>query len=224
LDIPILIVVLLFSIIVHECAHGVAALRFGDDTAWRMGRLTLNPIKHIDPLGTIIVPLLMALAPGGMLFGWAKPVPVDSRRFANPRRDQAFVAAAGPASNLVLALICSIALGVVAGIAHSRMSGPGGSPAAFLEFLRLLFWDGVRINVLLALFNLIPLPPLDGSWILFGVLRGEAAIGYARLRPYGFILLLGLLFLGLGGFLGRAVSGVSEIFLSVAYRVALIVS
>ncbi len=224
MDIPILIVVLLFSIIVHECAHGVAALRFGDDTALRMGRLTLNPIKHIDPLGTIIVPLLMALAPGGMLFGWAKPVPVDSGRFANPRRDQAFVAAAGPASNLLLALICSIALGVVAGIAHSRMSGSGGSPVAFLEFLRLLFWDGVRINVLLALFNLIPLPPLDGSWILFGVLRGEVAVGYARLRPYGFILLLGLLFLGLGGFLGRAVSGVSEIFLSVAYRVALIVS
>lgn len=223
MEIPVLILALLFSIIVHECAHGVAALRLGDDTALRAGRLTLNPIRHIDPLGTVVVPLLMALAPGGLLFGWAKPVPVDSRRFADPRRGQAVVAAAGPASNLLLALVCAIVLGAIAGLVHVRAI-QGDQPGAALEFLRLLFWDGVRINVLLAMFNLIPIPPLDGSWILFAFLRGEAAVGYARLRPYGFLLLLGMLFVGLGGVLARVVAEVSGFYLGIALQVARIVS
>ncbi len=215
IEVPLLIVSLLFSVIVHEVAHGVAALRLGDDTALRQGRLTLNPVRHIDPVGTILVPVVLALMPGGLLFGWARPVPVNPRRFHDPARGQALVAAAGPASNLLLALLCSILLGLAVGVAHLSGADHGGA----FDFARLLLWSGIRINVLLALFNLIPIPPLDGSWVVLGFLRGEAAMQYERLRPFGFLLVLVLLYAGLGQVLGRGVGLVSDAYLGVAYRV-----
>ncbi len=215
MQIPVMAVVLLFSVIIHECAHGLAARRLGDDTAHRMGRLTLNPLPHIDLMGTIIIPLVMAIMPGRLLFGWAKPVPVNARNFRRPVQDQALVAVAGPASNLLLAAACSILLGIVAAGEYSRLIS-GGQGGPLLEFLHLLLITGIQLNVLLALFNLIPIPPLDGSWVLFSMLRGEAAAQYARLRPFGFLILLALLWSGLGGVLGRAIGIVAGLYLSLA--------
>ncbi len=192
LQILIALFVLLLSLVVHESAHAYAALRLGDDTALRMGRLTLNPMAHLDPVGSILFPV-MGLLLGGFVIGWAKPVPVNTMRLNNPLRDHAIVAAAGPASNLLLALVSAIMLGIVAAIAHGTgATGTGNG----LMFLSLLFSLGIKLNVLLALFNLIPVPPLDGSWILLTFLRGEAMRFYIRLRPYGFMIILLLLFTG----------------------------
>ena len=204
MDIAIAILVLLFSLSVHESAHAAAALRMGDDTALRMGRVTLNPLAHIDPIGTIVVPVVMALLLGGMMFGWAKPVPVNTRLLGNPLRDHAIIAAAGPASNLVLAAVFAVLLGLLAGFAHLRLSA-GAELGAAYTFLHLLFQWGVMLNILLALFNLIPLPPLDGSWILLSTLKGDLARHYASLRPYGFLLVLLLMNVGLGKVLHQGV-------------------
>ncbi len=197
MDIAIAILVLLFSLTVHEAAHALAALRLGDDTALRMGRVTLNPLAHIDPIGTIVVPVVMALLPGGLLFGWAKPVPVNTFQLRNPMRDHAIIAAAGPASNLVLAAVFAVLLGLLAAVAHHRLAA-GVELGAAYSFLHLLLQWGVLLNILLALFNLIPLPPLDGSWIMLATLKGDLARFYASLRPYGFMLVLLLMYLGLG--------------------------
>ena len=215
---PIAILVLLFSLSFHEFAHARAALRLGDDTAQRLGRVSLNPLAHIDPVGTIIVPLVMALLPGGMIFGWAKPVPVDERRLGSPLRDQALIAAAGPVSNLLLAAVFAIGLGLT-------LAGGHGGPLATLAggdvgvFLRLLCQWGISLNVLLALFNMIPLPPLDGSWIMRLALRGDARAAYERLRPYGFLMVLALMYVGLGSMLGRGVAVVGSWYLQVALAV-----
>jgi len=217
-DIPILIFVLVFSLVVHECAHAYAALRLGDDTALRLGRLTLNPLPHLDPVGSVLLPLLMALLPGGMMIGWAKPVPVNTNRLGNPVRDHALVAAAGPFSNLLLALAAAVLLGVVTGWGHSHGGGSG------LQFLARLFEYGIRLNVLLALFNLIPLPPLDGSWILLAGLRGEAAAAYERLRPYGFLLVILLLNVGLGSWLGSAMRVVGQFYYRIVFQVGALIS
>jgi len=174
LEIIILIVILLFSVIIHELAHGYAALRLGDLTAQRAGRLTLNPIKHLDPVGSILLPALLILTNSGIVFGWAKPVPVNPYNFRDKRWGSAKVAAAGPVSNITLALIFGLALRFLPVI-------PG---------LTIMFLYIVRINLILALFNLIPVPPLDGSHILFSFLPRKAQNIKMAMSSYGLFLLL----------------------------------
>jgi len=187
------VLVLVFSVVVHEVAHGLSAYRLGDDTAYRMGRLTLNPLPHLDPIGSVLVPLIMAYTVG-FPFGWAKPVPVDIRRLNNPRDDHPKVAAAGPASNLILAFIFSILLGALVAIWGMPAGGAHGKPTA-LGFLFNLFQTGVLINVILAVFNLLPIPPLDGSWILSRFLPVEMRIRYENLRRYGMMMIFGFMML-----------------------------
>jgi len=181
--------VLLFSLTVHESAHAWTADRLGDPTARLLGRVSLNPLVHIDPIGTVVFPLIAAIS-GVPLIGWAKPVPVNGRQLTRPRRDYVFVAAAGPASNLALALVAAIALHLVpvtpVTIGEPNVSAP---IAALLVQLR-------QINVLLAVFNMIPIPPLDGGNVLAGLLPLSLAIPFARMRPYGFLLLYLLMYTG----------------------------
>jgi len=181
--------VLLFSLTVHESAHAWTADRLGDPTARLLGRVSLNPLVHIDPIGTVVFPLIAAIS-GVPLIGWAKPVPVNGRQLTRPRRDYVFVAAAGPASNLALALVAAIALHLVpvtpVTIGEPNVSAP---IAALLVQLR-------QINVLLAVFNMIPIPPLDGGNVLAGLLPLSLAIPFARMRPYGFLLLYVLMYTG----------------------------
>jgi len=194
-DILVNVIVLVFSVVVHEVAHGAVALRYGDETALRLNRLTLNPLPHIDPIGSILVPLMLSFT-NSIMFGWAKPVPVDIRRLRNPRNDHPKVAAAGPASNLLLALICTLVLGLVWGIAARsgalEQMPEGASP---LKFLLSLLQTGILVNMVLALFNLIPLPPLDGSWILTRFLPAELQVRYEALRRHGFLLVIAFLLL-----------------------------
>ena len=175
----------IFAITVHEAAHGYAARYFGDMTAHLAGRISLNPIKHIDPFGTILVPALMMMA-GGILFGWAKPVPVDFSRLRNPKRDMLWVAAAGPASNLVMAILWVFALKFSAGL-----------PTYIGVPLELMAQAGVMINVVLMVLNLLPLPPLDGGRIAVSLLPHDLAYRYAKVERYGFIILIVLLFTGI---------------------------
>jgi Zn-dependent protease len=178
-----LIVPLVIAIVFHEVAHGMVASLLGDPTAHEQRRLSLNPLRHVDPIGTVVLPGMLALA-GAPVFGWAKPVPVNQHRLRNPRFGMMAVAAAGPLSNLVLAAIGAVLLGLLA-----RGEGQG----AFLDFITLNLQNFMFINIFLALFNLLPIPPFDGSHIVEGVLPRRAARGYARLRPYGFPLLFILL-------------------------------
>ena len=183
LEAALMAVVLLFSIIVHEVAHGYVALLNGDPTARILGRITLNPVPHIDMMGTIILPLLLLMSHAGILFGWAKPVPVNPLNYRNYRWGEFAVSAAGPVSNLVLAAIFSVVL-------RLGLENPG---------LMQLAYFGVSINIFLALFNLIPIPPLDGSHILALVLPPELARLYSHLQPVGFILILILFYTGILG-------------------------
>ena len=181
--------VLLFSLTVHEAAHAVTADRLGDPTARLLGRVSLNPAVHIDPLGTIVLPLI-AIISNLPILGWAKPVPVNVTRLRGHwKRKYMMIAAAGPASNLVLAVIASLVLHLV------PVSGP--LQEATLAPLAQLLRQTVFINVLLAVFNMIPVPPLDGGNVLAGVLRGPVADMYDHLRPYGFLILYGLMFTGI---------------------------
>lgn len=218
MDIPVILLVLLFSVIVHECAHGLAAEYFGDPTARLLGRLTLNPLSHIDPVGTIAVPLALVLLKVGLVFGWAKPVPVNGANLRDPARQYPLVAAAGPASNLLLAAGSALLLGLLVGVVgmpHARPGATGVGGTAHW-FLVLLFQYGIQINVLLALFNLIPLPPLDGSWILRRFLRADALRIFESLRPFGFMLLILLYMAGGKVLLHAAVVGVSGLYLRFA--------
>jgi Zn-dependent protease len=182
----LLMAVLVASLSVHEAAHAWAATALGDPTARNMGRLSLNPAVHVDPIGTLLFPLV-AIATGLPLIGWAKPVPVDFRHLRHPRRDFALVAAAGPASNVVLAVLGAVVLEVFGGVDGARAGGLAAS--VLLQF--------VILNVLLAVFNMVPVPPLDGGNVLSGMIGGAAADTLDRLRPYGFLILYGLLFTGL---------------------------
>ena len=181
--------VLLFSLTVHEAAHALTADRLGDPTARLLGRVSLNPAVHVDPLGTIVLPLI-AIISNFPVLGWAKPVPVNITRLRGHwKRKYMLIAAAGPASNLVLAVLASLVLHLV--------PVSGALQEAALSPLAELFREVVFINVLLAVFNMVPVPPLDGGNVLAGVLRGPVAEMYDRLRPYGFLILYGLMFTGI---------------------------
>jgi len=182
-----LIVPLVVAIVFHEVAHGRVARMLGDTTAADMNRLSLNPLRHVDPFGTVILPGMLALA-HLPVFGWAKPVPVVRQRLRNPRRDMMIVAAAGPASNLVLAGIGAVLLGLLA----RAYAGMEGAPAA-AGFAALNLVNFVMINVYLALFNLLPIPPFDGSHIFEGVLPDPLRRAYGKMRQFGFALVLLLL-------------------------------
>jgi Zn-dependent protease len=182
-------IVLLFSLTVHEMAHAWTADRLGDPTARLLGRVSLNPIVHADPIGTVLFPLL-ALVSGAPLIGWAKPVPVNSRRLGNPRRDFILVAAAGPASNLLMAFAAALLLSVLP--ISPKLQGEANVSVPVATILS----QGLRLNVLLAVFNMIPIPPLDGGNVLAGLLPPRLAVSFNRLRPYGFLLLYALVFSG----------------------------
>ncbi len=224
-DIIVNILVLVFSVVLCEVAKDWVDMRLGDDTALRSGRLTLNPLPHIDPMGSIIVPVLLSFT-HSIMFGWAKPVPVDPRRLRDPWNDHPKVAAAGPASNLLLALICSLLLGLTVGIAAragvmGQAIAEGPTP---LKFLLSLFQTGIMINLVLALFNLIPLPPLDGSWILTRFLPRDLHMRYEGLRRHGFILVIGFIMLmrytPLGGAFGAGLMSAAQPFGKLAMAVA----
>lgn len=197
--------VLLFAITIHEASHGWAAAKFGDFTAKSMGRVSLNPVAHIDPVGTVLLPLLLAIT-RLPVFGWAKPVPVNPFNLRNPRRDNLWISAAGPAANLSAAAVCLVSIvvlrlidpGIVVFLGN-YLSGWGSLPRGFhpLEGLVLILFFGVQINTYLAVFNLIPIPPLDGSGVLMGLLSDDAAQRYDRLRPFGFIIVMALIYMGL---------------------------
>ena len=179
---------IIFAITVHEVAHGWVASKLGDQTAKLMGRLTLNPIKHIDPLGTVILPIIL-MAIGSIIFGWAKPVPVDWRNLRRPRQDMAWVALAGPGANLIMMLFWAL----VAKLAISLE----GELFGFAQPLFYMAMAGISINIVLAALNLLPLPPLDGSRVVSAFLPPRAAMQYNQLERYGLIILLLLLATGL---------------------------
>jgi Zn-dependent protease len=172
----------LFALTVHEFAHGYVAYRFGDPTASSLGRLSLNPLKHLDPIGTLAFFLIK--------IGWAKPVPVDARYFKNPRRDMLWVSLAGPGVNLALVLASAL-------LAKLIILTGAGMPRFFIMPLLQMTVASIWINIMLGVFNLVPIPPLDGSKILLGLLPRELAHAYSRLEPYGFIILLVLFYTGI---------------------------
>lgn len=186
--IAIWVLPVLFAITLHEVAHGWVASKLGDKTALMLGRITLNPIKHIDLIGTIVVPLICLVA-GNFVFGWAKPVPVDWRNLRNPRRDAALVAIAGPVSNLLMAIFWAFMAKVGFWIVQS-----GVSNGVFLVYMGIA---GISINLLLMILNLFPLPPLDGSRVVSSLLSPQLARSYDTLEPYGFFILLALLLTGI---------------------------
>jgi Zn-dependent protease len=186
--VSILVVPILFAIVVHEVAHGWMAKQLGDPTAQRLGRLTLNPLKHIDPVGTLLVPAMLVLLRTGFVFGWAKPVPITWENLRHPKRDMALVAAAGPAANLLMALMWAV-VARVAVMLPPRLEWV----AEPLQFMGL---GGIIANILLMVFNLLPLPPLDGGRVAVGLLPGKWGWYLSRVEPYGFFVLIALMVTG----------------------------
>jgi Zn-dependent protease len=185
LEASTLVVPVVIAVTFHEAAHGFVAYRLGDDTAWQAGRVTFNPIKHIDLLGTIILPALLLLSSSGrFMFGYAKPVPVNFRRLNHPRQDMVWVAIAGPGTNVLLAIVSSLLL-----------YGVGLIPASSANWVATNLWNSIQFNALICVFNMLPLPPLDGGRVAVGLLPDALAMPLARLERYGMIILLLLLFL-----------------------------
>jgi Zn-dependent protease len=197
LNVPALVIaflVLLFSLSVHEAAHAWSASRLGDDTAKRLGRVTLNPVVHTDPIGTLLLPLI-AIVSNAPIIGWAKPTPVNVRNLRQPRRDHVLVTAAGPASNLMIAMAAAIALRAMPG---------GGSSAVGVDVLTplgMILDQALLLNVLLAVFNMLPIPPLDGGQILMTLLPPRVAMRLGFMYEYGFLILMGLLLTGVLSYL-----------------------
>ena len=191
--------VLVFSLTVHESAHAWAADRLGDPTARMLGRVSLNPAVHVDPVGTLLFPLV-GLFTGAPIIGWAKPVPVATWRFEHPRRDYLMVAAAGPVSNLSLAFVAAMALRLLPGgvsmLGVAPVDAASAAESRVLVPIARFMWSALEINLLLAIFNLLPIPPLDGSSVLAGLLPERFAAVLDRVRPYGFVLLYALMFSG----------------------------
>lgn len=173
----------IFAVTLHEAAHGFVAYRFGDDTAWQAGRVTANPLKHVDPFGTVILPAMLILLRSPFLFGYAKPVPVNFRRLDRPRRDMVWVALAGPGTNVLLAIVSSL-----------LFYGVGLVPPSPAEWLAANLVHSVQINAVLCVFNMLPLPPLDGGRVAVGLLPDALALPLARLERYGLLILLLFLF------------------------------
>ena len=185
--IAIWVVPVVLGITVHEVAHGWIASKLGDKTAMMMGRLTLNPLKHIDPMGTILIPGLLLLMSAGFIFGYAKPVPITWQNLKQPKRDMALVAVAGPLSNLLMATGWALLIRV------ALLLGESGTALAYMGVA------GITINIILMILNLLPLPPLDGGRVMTGLLPGPWAYQFSRIEPYGFFILIGLLVTGVLG-------------------------
>lgn len=184
LEASTLVVPVVLAVTLHEAAHGFVAHRLGDDTAWQAGRVTFNPLRHVDLFGTILLPALLLLSSSGrFMFGYAKPVPVDFRRLNHPRQDMVWVAVAGPATNVLLAIASSLLL-----------YGVGLVPAKSAEWVTANLWNSVQFNALICVFNMLPLPPLDGGRVAVGLLPDALAFPLARLERYGMPILLMLLF------------------------------
>ncbi len=179
----VLVLPVLLAITMHEAAHGYVAWRLGDDTAKGLGRVSFNPLRHIDPVGTIILPAMLMILKAPFLFGWAKPVPVDFRRLGHPRRDMVLVAAAGPAANLLLATVSALMFHLVPLL-----------PESAGEWLEFNLYYSILINLVLAVFNMIPLPPLDGGRVAVGLLPRSLAQPLARLERYGMLIIIGVIF------------------------------
>ena len=197
----------LFAITLHEVGHGWAAMMLGDSTAKDMGRLSINPLKHIDPVGTVVVPLIMFFA-SGFIFGWAKPVPVNWNQLNNKKRDIALVALSGPGANLLM-----VAFWLLIAKLFITAADQGNSVA---HILTLMAWAGIVINSLLMILNLFPLPPLDGSRVVFSLLPESIASRYAKIEPYGLIILVLLLVSGvLFEIIGPLISGFQQFMYSI---------
>jgi Zn-dependent protease len=190
----------LMAVVFHEVAHGYVAKRLGDDTASVLGRLTLNPLAHVDPVGTVALPAALLLMGSPFMFGWAKPVPVAFERLHNPRRDMILVAMAGPVTNLVLAAASAAGL---AAIGHMAESGYPSGGFKVAEPLAIMCELSLRLNVVLAVFNLLPIPPLDGGRVAAGLLPHELGESLERIEPYGFFIIMALLFTGALDFILR---------------------
>lgn len=218
-----LIVPLVIAIVFHEVAHGLAARALGDKTAQEMKRLSLNPLRHVDPIGTVVLPGFLALA-SLPVFGWAKPVPVNGNRLRNPRRDMMLVAAAGPGMNLVMGVVGAVLLGLLlATVNNTQELGP------VMGFVALNLFNFILINIFLALFNLLPIPPFDGSHILQGMLPERAAAAYGSMHRYGFLLVIGLIvvlpqlipgFNPVGALIGQPVEWLTGLYLDLAQAVS----